>query len=201
MNNLQGTEEWFQARLGKVTASRISDVLAAKTTAAYQNYQAELVAERLTGQRYEAHVTPAMQWGIENEEGARLLYSFMTDNSVQTVGLVDHPGISMSGASPDGLIGLNGQLEIKCPNTANHIKICVSRSIPKKYRDQMTWQMACTGREWCDFVSYDPRLPADCSLCVIRFERDIEAIPKMEHEVMAFLESVDDLTLKLKGES
>lgn len=197
----QGTDEWFEARLGKVTASRISDVLAARTTASYLNYQAELIAERLTGERYESFTSPAMQWGVENEEEARKLYAFMTDNSVKTVGLVDHPDISMSAASPDGLIGDDGQIEIKCPNTATHIKTRLTGNIPKKYRNQMTWQMACTGREWCDFVSYDPRLPMDCNLCIIRFKRDAEEVSTMEHEVVAFLEEIEQATKKLRGEA
>ena len=196
----QGTDEWFEARLGKVTASRISDVLAAKTTASYQNYQAELIAERMTGERYESFTSAAMQWGVEKEEEARKIYAFMTDTDVQTVGLVDHQSIPMSAASPDGLVGYDGQIEIKCPNTATHIKTKLSGNIPKKYRDQMTWQMACTGRQWCDFVSYDPRLPIDCSLCIIRFERDAEALLEMEHQVIAFLEEIEQSIKELRGE-
>lgn len=195
----QRTDEWFRARLGKVTASRISDVLASKTTAGYQNYQAQLIAERLTGEPYESHVTTAMQWGIDKEEDARSLYEFMTDETVMEVGFVPHFIIKQSGASPDGLIGLNGQLEIKCPNTATHIKTLTTRKIEKKYRDQMTWQMACTGRHWCDFVSYDPRLPAEHNLCVIRFKRDDEKVKELELAVKEFLEDLDDKIVQIKA--
>ena len=188
----QRSDEWFQARLGKVTASRISDVLAATTTAAYNNYQAQLIAERLTGEPYESHVTTAMQWGVDTEADARSMYEFMTDNTVLEIGFVPHFIIKESGASPDGLVGLNGQVEIKCPNTATHIKTLTTGKIEKKYRDQMTWQMACTGRKWCDFVSYDPRLPAEYNLCIIRFERDDEEVKKMELRVKEFLGALDD---------
>ena len=187
----QRSDEWFQARLGKVTASRISDVLAAPTTAAYTNYQAQLIAERLTGEPYESHVTSAMQWGVDTEAEARSMYEFMTDKTVMDVGFVPHFIIKESGASPDGLVDLNGQIEIKCPNTATHIKTFTSGTIEKKYRNQMTWQMACTGRHWCDFVSYDPRLPAEYNLCIIRFERDDEEIKQMELKVKEFLKALD----------
>lgn len=197
----QRTDEWFKARLGKVTASRICDVLAATSTAAYQNYQAQLIAERLTDEPYESHVTSAMQWGIEKEEDARSLYEFMTDETVMEIGFVPHFVIKESGASPDGLIGLNGQIEIKCPNTATHIKTLTTRKIEKKYRNQMTWQMACTGRAWCDFVSYDPRLPAEHNLCVIRFERDDEEVKEMELAVKQFIRSLDDKISKMKAVS
>ena len=197
----QRSDEWFKARLGKVTASRICDVLAATSTAAYQNYQAQLIAERLTGEPYESHVTSAMQWGIEKEEDARSLYEFMTDETVMEIGFVPHFVIKESGASPDGLIGLNGQIEIKCPNTATHIKTLTTRKIEKKYRNQMTWQMACTGRAWCDFVSYDPRLPAEHNLCVIRFERDDEEVKEMELAVKQFIRSLDDKISKMKAVS
>lgn len=188
----QRTDEWFQARLGKVTASRICDALAATSTAAYQNYQAQLIAERLTGEPYESHVTSAMQWGIEKEEDARSLYEFMCDQDVLDIGFIDHPVIAHAGASPDGIIGTDGQIEIKCPNTATHIKTLTTQKIEKKYRNQMTWQMACTQRSWCDFVSYDPRLPAEYNLCVIRFECDEEQVKEMELAVRQFLCSLDD---------
>ena len=188
----QRTDEWFQARLGKVTASRICDVLAATSTAGYQNYQAQLIAERLTGEPYEGHVTTAMQWGIEKEAEARSLYEFMTDNTVMDIGFAQHETMRDSGASPDGLVDGDGQIEIKCPNTATHIRTLTTRKIDKKYRNQMTWQMACTGRKWCDFISYDPRLPAEHNLCVIRFERDNEEVKEMELAVRQFLCSLND---------
>ena len=162
------------------------------TTAAYTNYQAQLIAERLTGQPYESFVSGAMEWGIEKEAEARSLYAFMTDHDVEDVGFVNHPSIDMTGASPDGLIGTDGLLEIKCPNTATHIKTFTSGTIDKKYRNQMTWQMICTERSWCDFVSHDPRLPAEYNLCIIRFERDDEEVKQMELKVKDFLSALED---------
>lgn len=186
----QGTQEWFQARIGKVTASRVSDALASPSTAAYSNYLAQIIAERLTGELQEQHVTSAMQWGTDHEPEARAAYQFMSGNIVEDVGFVEHLIIKQSGASPDGLVGDDGQIEIKCPNTNTHIKTLINGVIDKKYRNQMTWQMACTDRKWCDFVSYDPRLPAPHNLCIIRFERDDEDVKKMELGIKDFLAEV-----------
>ncbi len=119
------------------------------------------------------------------------MFSCVLEGSPAT-GFVPHFIIKQSGASPDGLVGLNGQIEIKCPNTATHIKTFTSGTIDKKYRNQMTWQMACTGRHWCDFVSYGPRLPAEYNLCIIRFERDDEEVKQMELKVKKFLGDLED---------
>ena len=198
----QRTDEWFEARLGKVTASRITDALAAPSTAAYANYQAQLIAERLTGKPYETHQTSAMQWGIDQEDDARSFYEFLRDTGVIDNGFIDHPTINFAGASPDGLIGDDGQIEIKCPNTATHIKTLTTQKIESRYRNQMTWQMACTGRSWCDFISYDPRLPVEYRSCIIRFERDNEQIELMENKVQDFLRKLEDKLneIKSKGE-
>lgn len=186
----QRTEEWYQARLGKVTASRIADIIATTKTgwsASRANYEAQLIAERLTGQPQENYINAAMQWGIDYEEEARNAYSFYKDCEVIEVGFIDHAGIKMSGASPDGLIGEHGLLEIKCPTTATHLNFLLTESIPKKYQLQMYWQMACTDRWWCDFVSYDPRLPADLQLKIIRIERNEDFIIELEKDVTEFL--------------
>src|SRR5690606_6597640 len=143
------------ARLGRVTASRIADVTAATRNgwgASRANYKAELVAERLTGQPAQRFISGAMQHGIDTEPDAILAYEFFTDQTVEPVGFVDHPTIAMSGASPDGLIGDDGLVEVKCPNTATHLDTLLGGAIPDKYLKQMQWQMACTGRQWCDFV-------------------------------------------------
>ena len=187
---IQGSQEWFSARLGRVTASRVADVIAKTKTgpsASRTNYMAELIAERLTGTTGERFTNAAMAWGTDNEEPARELYGFMTGVEVETIGFVDHPTIAMTGASPDGLVGLHGLVEIKAPNTATHIETLISGTIPGKYQTQMLWQMACTGRAWCDFASYDPRLPADMRLFVKRLERDDQRIGDMEDEVSRFL--------------
>lgn len=187
---IQGSQEWFSARLGRVTASRVADVIAKTKTgpsASRSNYMAELIAERLTGTTGERFTNAAMAWGTDNEEPARELYGFMTGVEVETIGFVDHPTIAMTGASPDGLVGSDGLVEIKAPNTATHIETLISGTIPGKYQTQMLWQMACTGRTWCDFASYDPRLPADMRLFVKRLERDDDRIAELEREVAAFL--------------
>lgn len=187
---IQGSAEWHKIRLGKVTASRVADVIAKTKTgfsASRTNYMAELIAERLTGTTGERFTNAAMQWGNDQEDGARQLYAFKHDQDVETVGFVNHPTIDMTGASPDGLVGSDGLVEIKAPNTATHIDTLISGTIPGKYETQMLWQMACTGRAFCDFVSYDPRLPADMQLFVKRLVRDDERIADLEREVSAFL--------------
>lgn len=190
----QRTEGWHQQRLGKATASRVADVMA-KTKTGYSasraNYAAELMCERLTGERAESFTSAAMAWGTDTEPQARAAYAFLTDADVVEVGFIDHPSIPMFGASPDGLVGETGLVEIKCPNTATHIDTLLGETVPGKYLTQMQVQMACTGRAWCDFVSFDPRLPADLQLWVKRVPRDDEAIRAIEAEVQAFLSELD----------
>lgn len=190
----QRSEDWFTIRLGKVTASCISKVTAKTKTgwgAERANYRAQLVAERLTGQRGESFTNAAMQWGIDTEEQARIAYAFLEGQKVVEEAFVVHPTIAMSGASPDGLVGNDGLVEIKCPNTATHIDTLKGGSIPAKYIGQMNWQMACTGRQWCDFVSFDPRMPEDMQMFVKRLHRDDKAIAELESAVTEFLTEVD----------
>ena len=190
----QGTEEWFAARLGKVTASRVADVIAKTKTgisASRGNYLAEIVAERLTGTRAEGFTNAAMQWGTSNEPAARDCYVFETGQDVTEIAFVDHPHIAMTGASPDGLVGDKGLIEIKCPGTAKHIATLRGAPIDGKYITQMQWQMACTQREWCDFVSYDPRLPVEMQLHIRRVTRDDALIDELERDVLSFLIDVD----------
>ena len=190
MNVIQGSPEWFQQRLGKVTASRIADVVA-KTksgpSASRANYMAQLIAERLTGTVQEAFTNGAMQWGTEKEPEARAAYEFHRNETVTEIGFILHPNIDASGASPDGLVGADGMLEIKCPNTATHLETLLGQMIPRKYIDQMQWQMACAGRQWCDFVSYDPRMPENMRMFVKRMPRDDHRIKELETEVAGFL--------------
>lgn len=189
----QGSPEWFAARIGKVTASRIADVTARIKTgwgASRANYMAQLIAERLTGTVAETFTNDAMRWGTEKEPEARAAYEFYSDASVELVGFVPHPTIEMSGASPDGLVGTDGLVEFKCPNTATHIDTLLSGGIDDKYIKQMQWQMACTGRAWCDWVSYDPRMPENMRLHVERVARDNVFIGGLEKDVAAFLAEV-----------
>jgi putative phage-type endonuclease len=186
----QRSDEWFKARIGKVTASRVADVMA-RTKSGYSasraNYMAELICERLTGQPAERFSNAAMQWGTDNEPHAKASYSFMRDAAIEDVGFIPHGTIADFGASPDGLIGPHGLIEVKCPNTATHLETLLSESIDGKYLTQMQVQMACTGRQWCDFVSFDPRLPVDMQLFVKRVDRDNARIAEIETEVSAFL--------------
>jgi len=197
----QRTEEWFSARLGKVTASRVADVLAkikSGESASRKNYKMELVVQRLTGKAGESFTNAAMEWGTEQEPFARMAYEAHTGTFVKEEGFVDHPTIEGFGCSPDGIVG-EGLIEIKCPNTANHIETVLENKAPSKYIPQMQAQMACTGAKWCDFVSFDPRVPEDLQLFVVRVERDQEYIDSMEVEVKQFLSEVLDLFNQLKA--
>ena len=191
----QGTEEWKQARAGKVTGSRLNDVLAKIKTgeaASRRDYRAQLVAEILTGLPQDStFVNEAMRWGTEHEAEARGVYEAMAGCMVDTVGLVLHPTIDRAAASPDGLVGDVGLLEIKCPNTATHLDYILADEVPAKYQPQMLWQMRCCERDWCEFMSYDPRLPEHLQVFVKRFDRDDARIAAIEAEVQRFLAEVD----------
>lgn len=196
----QQSPEWFAARLGKVTASRISDMMAKTKSgwgASRANYAAELVAERLTGAPGERFTNAAMQWGNDKEPDACAAYAFFADADLSEVGFVDHPKIQMTGASPDRLVGDKGLVEVKCPNTATHIETLLGGSVPSKYISQIQWQMACTGREWCDFASFDPRLPVSMQLFISRVERDESQIAEMEREVRIFLAEIASTVTRL----
>lgn len=198
---IQGSPEWFAARLGKVTASRIADVIARTKTgygASRANYAAQLVAERLTGAAQEAYQSAAMAHGTATEPEARNAYAFYRDCAVEPAGFYAHRAIAMSGASPDGLIGNDGLVEIKCPNTATHIETLRGGGVPGKYIAQMQWQMACTGRKWCDFASYDPRMPESMCLFVARILRDEARVLELEKEVRAFLAEIDETVRQLR---
>ena len=190
----QGSDAWFNIRIGKVTASRVADVLA-KTKTGYSttrdNYMAQLVCERLTGQKGESFTNAAMQHGTETEPLARAAYEARYDVLVDEVGFVPHPSIIMAGASPDGLVKDDGLIEIKCPNTATHIETLLSESVPNKYYTQMQFQVACTGRKWCDFVSFDNRLPTELQMFVKRVPRDDMYIRLIEDEIVKFLAELD----------
>ena len=164
------------------------------------NYAAQLVAERLTGTVEPSFSNASMAWGTEKEPEARSAYCFLHDTDVLQIGFVEHPNIGMAGASPDGLIGDVGLVEIKCPNTATHIATLLGGSVPSKYVHQMQWQMACTGRAWCDFASYDPRLPESMRLFVKRLHRDDAMIAEVEREVALFLNEVAQTVATLRSQ-
>jgi putative phage-type endonuclease len=200
--SVQGSPEWMAERCGRVTASRVADVVAKTKTgwgASRANYMAELIAERLTGSKAEAYTNAAMQHGIDTEPQARDAYEFYADVGVVQVGFIAHPVIAMTGASPDGLVGDDGGVEIKCPNTATHIETLLGASVPGKYVTQMQWQMACTGRQWIDFVSYDPRLPESMRSFIRRVNRNQPMIDELERVVIAFLDEIDTTLRTLRS--
>ena len=196
----QRTDEWFAARLGKVTASRVADVIA-KTKTGYgagrANYMADLVVERLTGKKAQGFTNAAMEWGTEQEPHAKAAYAAKTGILIEDVGFIDHPTIAMSGASPDGFAE-EGLIEVKCPNSSTMLEYILDGKPPQKYITQMQWQMACTGRPFCDFVSFDPRLPERLQLLVVRIPRDDDYIKMLEQEVTIFLQELDDKLNKLE---
>lgn len=198
----QGSHEWHAARCGRVTASRISD-LTARTksgwSASRANYMAQLIAERLTSTVAESYSNAAMQWGKDHEDEAARVYAFERGVDVAPVAFVLHPIIDMAGASPDRLAGDDGLIEIKCPNTATHIETLLGSPIDGKYVKQMQWQMLCTGRAWCDFVSYDPRLPVELQLHITRVARDEKSIADLDNAVREFLSELDCKVTKLRS--
>jgi putative phage-type endonuclease len=188
----QRSPEWIAARLGSVTASRVSDALAGPDTAARRNYLIQLVTERLTGQQQESYTNAAMQWGTETEPLARAMYqaTLTGDSFVEEAPFVKHPTIEWFGASPDGFVS-DGLVEIKCPNSTTHIDYVIEGKVPTKYKKQILAQLACTNRKWCDFVSFDPRVPDHLQLFVVRFEPKQEEIEKLEEGVKKFLDEVN----------
>jgi putative phage-type endonuclease len=194
----QGSPEWFAQRLGKLTASRMADAAMKKETAGRRNYLAQLVAERLTGEAGESFTNAAMQWGIDNEPLARAEYEILRGIDVEQIAFVDHPGIEWCGASPDGLVEDRGLVEIKCPNTATHIDYMLGQKPPARYVPQMLLQLACTGRDWCDFVSYDPRLPDGYRLFVVRFEPSAAELQTTEAAAVEFLQDVAETIKRLR---
>ena len=197
----QSSQEWLNARAGKVTASRIVDVMAKIKTgeaASRRDYKAQIVAEILTGKPQEnGFINADMTFGIEQEPFARAAYEAQDGVMVDQVGLVIHPSIERAAASPDGLVGDTGLVEIKCPKVATHLTYLLDGVAPSKYHGQMLWQMACCEREWCDFVSFRPDLTPGLQLFKIRLMRDDERIKAMEAEVIAFLSEVDKMVEQL----
>lgn len=197
----QQTAEWLQMRVGAVTASRVADVMAKSKRGGElqcrKDYKAELVCERLTNLKYEHYVTPAMEWGIEHEKLARAAYELETGLIVEAGQLALHDRIKWLMASPDGLVGVDGLVEFKCPTTATHIEYFTGGVVPEEYHWQMLCQMACAQRDWCDFVSYDPRLPGALQLFVRRLNWDQDRITQMEAEVEKFVGEVEDSIIAL----
>ena len=195
----QRSEEWFKARLGKVTASRVADILAkikSGESASRRNYKIQLVSERLTGEKQETYINQAMQDGIDREFYARERY-VQQFGEVEEVGFIQHPTLE-AGASPDGMVGEDGIIEIKCPMGTTHTETLMSQDVPSKYMPQIQFQLLCTGRKWCDFVSYNPMFPEHLQVFVKRVEADQDYQKELEVEVKQFLSEVDDVINRLK---
>lgn len=203
MNDIQRTDGWFADRLGKVTASRLADVIAktksGPAAASRGNYMAQLALERLTGTKAESYSNASMQWGVEQEPFARAAYEAAKGVLVDEVGFLPHPEIEASGASPDGLVGDDGMVEIKCPDTKTAIECWLTGTIDAKYFAQMQWQMRCADRAWCDYVVFDPRMPAKGQLYIKRVDRDNKFIADAEVEVVKFLAELDQKVAALKS--
>jgi predicted phage-related endonuclease len=190
----QGSPEWLEFKIGKVGASKIADITAKLRDGRYgasrATYLGELIAEQLTGVAADSYKSAAMQWGNDCEPLARSTYQFRRMVAIERVGCVLHPLIEGTLCSPDGLIAGDGMVEFKCPNTNTHVDFILGAAIPDRYLQQMQWQMACTGRLWCDYVSFDPRLPEDLRMWVERVERDNKRIGQLEAEVQGFLQDL-----------
>ena len=198
----QGTDAWHQIRLGKVTASRVAEILAKTKTgpsASRQNYLIELAIQRTTGIIQESYSNAAMEWGTQTEPQARVAYEVKSGNFVDQVAFIDHPNIEWFGCSPDGLVSDKGLIEIKCPNSPTHWEYFKSKEPPKKYFIQMQAQMAVTGKDWCDFVSFDPRMPERSQLLIVRVDRDSKFINEMIVEIQQFLSEVEVEVNLMKG--
>jgi putative phage-type endonuclease len=201
INIEQGSDEWKVARLGHVTASNMADVMSkgkgsAEAIGRYK-YKVRLVAERLTQTAAESFSNAAMEWGVEQEQFAAMEYEAANNVLTDKTGFWLHPDIKWLGVSPDRLVGHEGLIEVKCPNTTTHLGYLFENKIPTDYFKQIQCQLWVTGRQWCDFVSYDPRLPKRNQLLIVRTERDESLIAEMEAETLKFLDEVENLIIKL----
>lgn len=200
MNAPQRTEEWLIERAGHCTASRASDVLAKiknGEASERRKYRIQVVTERLTGVPVQGFVNASMQWGIDTEDPAKAAYEEETGDLIQSVGFLKHPTIAWVGASPDGLLGNDGLIEVKCPDSTTHLEWMAGEKVPPRHVAQIQFQLWVTGRQWCNFTSYDPRFPENLRLFTVRAERDNDYIKNLEAEVRAFLEEADALHKKL----
>ncbi|WP_335954040.1 lambda exonuclease family protein [Acinetobacter higginsii] len=199
MNILQRSEDWHSDRCGKVTASRVKDLNAKPAKGKALNALGlTILAERLTGVQKEIQSNFYMQWGVDNEPHAITAYENETGNFVVGTGLINHPFIEMFGASPDGLVGEDGQIEVKCPDTTTHLNTLLTKQVPDEYIPQITSQLSCTRREWCDFISFDPRLEPELQIIIIRvFAKDL-GIEALEQDVRKFNKTINEAIETLK---
>lgn len=206
---MAGTDNWVAARRGCLTASRMADAMAYLKTKskdgqlveaeARRKLKFDLLAERLTGIAVSHYVTPAMQHGIEQQPHATAAYEAHTGEIVGPEVFVLHPRIDWFGATPDGLISDAGIVEIKCPQTSTFLRWVHEGEVPAEHKPQMLAQLACTGRAWCDFIAFDPRVPPAHQLFVRRFEPDASEIARIEVEAEKFLAELADMAERFKG--
>ncbi len=197
---IQGTLEWRIARAGSLGASCFHEAIARTKNgwgASRKNLMGRLIAERLTGLPMEMFTNAAMRWGTQTEPEARATYSFYQDVAVEPVAIVYHPNIIGSHASPDGYVNHDGLVEFKCPETATHIETLLTHKIDKKYLTQIQWQMACTGRQWVDYCSYDPRMPEEMQVFIQRVHRDGDQIAYLEAQARLFLAEMQAMLISL----
>lgn len=201
---IQGSSEWFDVRCAKVTGSRVADAIAVLKrkdgeAAVRYNLKRKIAREILTGTHTEGYVSKAMEQGTEREPLARTEYELKTGNDVKLLGFVYHPTIERAGFSPDGLVGDNGIIEIKAPLPETHIDYLIGKKVPEIYEPQCMWGLACTEREWCDFISYDPDQVKRHQLLIVRMYRNEERIKQMNEAVLKFLAEVDDLVHQINA--
>jgi len=196
----QGSEEWLQATAGSCGSSDAPRIVR-KTDKGYSadrgTLLGEKVLEKLTGRRTDRPKTQAMQNGIDREPVARIGYSIKYNIEVEQVPFVPHPLIVGAHCSPDGYVGELGLVEIKCPEAKKHIEVLITEAIPKDHMEQMMWQMACTGRQWCDYVSFHPGFPKEMSMWVKRVPRVETHIKDLESEVKTFIKEINAKVSKL----
>lgn len=200
----QGTDEWRALRLGHVTASNVADVMAkgkSGEAVTRKKYKVKLLAERLTGSSQDFYTNAAMEWGTEQEPYARMAYEVANDVLVDKTGFWPHETIKWVGVSPDGLVDSDGLVEIKCPNTTTHLDYILDDKVPTEYYKQIQCQLWVTGRSWCDFISFDPRLPQRNQLFVKRCFRDEALMAEMEKEIREFLQEIEYLIEQLQGDN
>lgn len=196
----QGSPEWRMARLGHISGSNISDVMSKGKGITRKNLMMKLLSERITNAPSESWSSPAMEWGVEQEPFARMEYEVSRETFVEKTGFWKHPTIKWLGASPDGLVGKDGLVEIKCPNTTTHLEYLFNDEVPSAYYNQIQCQLWVTDREWCDFISYDPRICKESKrLFVKRLYRSNDTIKDMEVAVTEFLDELEKLIIRLES--
>jgi putative phage-type endonuclease len=193
----QGTPEWFAIRLGVITGSKFKDVMAKGAGKTRKSYMYQLAAEIITGQAEEGFTNSAMEWGTENEPAARAMYELHNKVDVDEVCFIKRD--DFVGVSPDGLVGESGLTEFKCPKTTTQIETFLSGKMPTTHKAQVQGQIWVAEREWCDFVSYDPRVDGDASYCCYRQERDDEYIKVLEEECYKFSDELKAIVKTLRG--